>query len=128
MYRNKRAEMFFRTRNCLESGQLKGIDKDTAAEMCSLEYSELRNDGTSKPITIQEKREFRLKYGKSCDLIDAGVILTEVARIKGFRIVATGHTIKRGESFEKVVDVAQEVYVGADYTQPDDSLDLVEEV
>lgn len=128
VYRNKRAEMFFRTKTATESGQLKGIDKDTATELCTIEYSELRPDGSSKPITIQDKKEYSLKFGKSCDLADAGVITLEVARIKGFRIVATGHTIKRVENFDKVVDVAQQVYVGADYSQPDDFYDPVESI
>lgn len=116
VYRNKRAEMFFRTRTACESGQLKGIDKDTAAELCAIEYSELRNDGTSKPITIQEKKEFKLKFGKSCDLADCGVEILEVARLKGFRVAATGQTVARVSSFDKVVAEAQKVYDGADYT------------
>lgn len=120
VYKNKRAEMFFRTRTCLESGQLKGIDKDSAAELCTLEYTELRSDGTCKPIVIQDKKEYRLKYNKSPDLADCGVGVMEVARIKGFRIVATGHTVKRNSSFDKVVEEAQQVYSDEGYSAEND--------
>lgn len=123
VYRNKRAEMFFRTRTATESGQLKGIDKDSAAELCSMEYSELRSDGTCRPIVIQDKKEYRLKFGKSPDLADSGVGISEVARLKGFRIVATGHTKQRTQSFDKVADAAQAVYEGADYTKADEPFD-----
>lgn len=120
VYRNKRAEMYFRSRTATESGQLKGIDKDTAAELCTIEYSELKTDGTCKPITIQDKKEYRIKFNKSPDLADSGVGILEVARLKGFRIIATGLTVTRHEQFEKQAEVAQAVYASADESQSDE--------
>lgn len=116
VYKNKRAEMYFRSKSATETGQLKGMDLDTAAELTTLEYVDLKKDETSKLITIQEKKEYRLKFGISPDLSDSGVMLTEVARIKGFRIVESGQTVFRAQAFEGIAKSAQAVYEQIDYS------------
>ena len=105
VYKNKRAEMYFRSRNALNSEQLKGIDNETAKELCSLEFDD------SKPlITMVSKSDYKLLFGKSPDLADSGVMLLEVARHKGFRLTAVGQTVHRGREWEKIVEKTQDVY------------------
>lgn len=116
VYRNKRAEMYFRTRDACESGQLKGVDRETAKEMVSIEY----DDGSSKPgsrklITIVSKEIYREKFKKSPDATDTGVMLTEIARRKGFKLGARGLTVLRSQSFDAVVKSAQSIYQNMDY-------------
>jgi hypothetical protein len=120
VYRNKRAEMHFRTRNALMAGQLKGIDRDTAAELCTIEYRDFNKQGIKIPLTIQDKSEYKSKFGKSPDYGDCGVGLTEVARLRGFRIVETGHTVTRSQEFDKTVEKASAVYVDIDYSGQED--------
>lgn len=119
-YKNKRAEMFYRSRALMESGQLKGVDRDTAEELVAIEYSDMRSDGTLKPISLLDKIEFKKKFGKSCDLADCGVMLTDVARIKGMRLAAMGQTISRDKEFSELVKKAEDVYTDISYSPQDD--------
>ena len=131
VYRNKRAEMYFRTRDGCESGQIKGIDRETAKEMTTIEY----DDGSSKPgarkmITIVSKEIYRDKFKKSPDATDTGCMITEVARRKGFKLGARGLTVLRSQSFERVVKSAQSIYHSVDYgpeeLQPEESSSMDE--
>ncbi len=88
VYRNKRAEMFFRARAALESGQLKGMDADTALELCAIEFDDVTRDR----ITLMSKVDYKAKMGESCDLADVVAILMEVARRLGFKLAALGTT------------------------------------
>jgi hypothetical protein len=116
VHRNKRAEMYFRTQSALTSGQIRGVDKDTAAELCTIEYYEFDDKGKRVPTTIQSKKDYKIKYTKSPDYADSGIMLTEVARLRGFRIVETGHTVTRSQEFDKTVEKASAVYVDIDYS------------
>lgn len=108
---NKRVEMYFRTKDALISGQLKGIDKDTAAELCNIEELVERNDGTVRPRkALQSKKEYKIKYTVSCDLADCGVMVLEVARIKGFTLASVGLTVERDLDWEKKAKQAQSIY------------------
>jgi hypothetical protein len=126
VYKNKRAEMFFRSKSATEAGQLKGIDKDTAAELITIQWSNLRPDGTTKLIVIQDKAEYKRLYAISPDLADSGVMILEVARLRGFRIIETGHTVRRAEVFDKVVHAANAVYDEITYSADNEDLDEVE--
>lgn len=105
VYRNKRAEMFFRSRNALNSEQLKGIDVETAKELCSIEFDD------SKPlIVVVSKTDYKTLFGKSPDWADCGVMTLEVARRKGFRLTAVGKTVTRGADWQNLVEKTQSVY------------------
>lgn len=112
VYRNKRAEMYFRAWDALNHHQLKGIDKDTAAELCTIEY-----DDSKSLIKIQDKAEYKEKFGKSPDLADSGIMLLEVARQKGFRLSLLGQTVVRHQDYEQQVKLTQQVYETVDYTE-----------
>ncbi len=88
VYRNKRAEMFFRARAALDSGQLKGMDADTALELCAIEFDDIGRD----KIVLMSKADYKAKMGESCDLADVVAIVMEVARRLGFKLAALGTT------------------------------------
>lgn len=114
VYENKAVEMWFRARDALNSGQLKGIDADTAVELTNRKFYD---DG--KRIQLQsktrdrsqQKKSYKSEFGKSPDLADSAVILLEVARKKGFRLAPVGQTVTRHESFEKVIKRSQAVFL-----------------
>jgi hypothetical protein len=111
VFLNKRVQMYFQTRDALIAGQIKGIDKDTAAELCNLEELIEKSDGTIRPKkTLQTKKDYKLKYTVSPDLSDSAVMLTEVARIKGFSVAAVGLTVSREGALEQIVKDSQDLY------------------
>ena len=111
VYKNRRAEMYFRSANAVKSGQLKGIDKDTAQELVTIEF------GDSKPkIVLMKKEDYKKKFGKSPDYADTAIMLVELARRLGFRLAAIGQTINRGVDFSKTLNKVQDVYTNVDYS------------
>jgi hypothetical protein len=106
VYRNKRAEMYFYSRSAVLSGQLKGVDADTARELCSIEF-----DSSKKLTVLQDKHEYRAKHAnQSPDRADSLVMLVEVARKRAFFLKATGETKKVIEEIEKPIELLQEVF------------------
>jgi len=112
VYENKSTEMHFRTRDAMNSGQLKGIDRETAIELCNREF-----DDSGKRIRLMKKLEYRQKFGKSPDFGDSGVIILEVARKRGFKLAAVGQTINRSFEWDKIVEHTQEVYSGDGFVE-----------
>lgn len=111
VYLNKRSEMYYQTRNALIAGQLRNVDKDTAAELCTIEELIEKTDGTIRTkLTLMSKREYKKKFAKSPDLADCGVEITEVARLKGFHIAAIGLTIDRESALAEVAKDAMSLY------------------
>jgi len=121
VYENKSVEMHFRARNALDSGQLRGIDKDTAQELVTREF-----DDTGKRIKLQKKEDYKAKFGKSPDLGDSGVGIFEVARRLNFRLVPVGQTAHRHDDWEKDVSKAQAVYEEKDAYQDSEEDDYEE--
>jgi hypothetical protein len=112
VYRNKRAEMYFRARNALNSEQLKGFDVETAKEICTLTFDD------SKPlIVVISKTDYKKTFGKSPDLSDCAVMELEVARRKGFRLAPIGHTVNRHDEWEKTVAATQAVFDESQYQE-----------
>ena len=110
-YGNKRAEMYFRTRSAFDTGQMKGLDKETGREMSTIEFND-----SKKLITIVSKEDYRAKYKKSPDETDSLVILSEVARRKGFRLAAVGETVKRVEEVSKAHEAVQAIFSQVSYS------------
>jgi len=111
VYMNKRAEMWFRARDALNSGQLKGIDPETATELVSMEFSDKR-----AKLVLMPKKDYRAKFGKSCDLADTVAILLEVARLKGFALAPLGETAKALTAVGDTFKAQQEVYGEPSYS------------
>lgn len=116
VYLNKTAEMHFSTSNAVNSGQFKGIDDDTAVELCNRIFEDMREDGSSRPkIKLQAKKEYKTMFKQSPDYGDSCVMLTEVARRKGFTFAAVGETVHRGGNWNEQVKKGQEVYADVAY-------------
>lgn len=118
VYHNKRVEMYFRTANAIKSGQLKGIDRETAKELATIEYM----DDKAK-LRLMSKDDYRLKFSKSPDNADNLVIGVEVARRLGFKIAAIGKTVSRGKEFSALVQKTQAVYSDVSYAPEEDGFD-----
>jgi hypothetical protein len=112
VYENKRAEMYFRARDLLNHGQLRGVDRETALEMCTLEF-----DDSGRRIKLQSKKDYRKKFRKSPDFADSAVLCCEIARIRGLRLVPQGETVQRYQDFEETCNHCQEVFANVEYQE-----------
>jgi len=110
VFENKRCEMFFRSRDLLNHGQLRGVDRETAVELCTLEF-----DDNSRRIKLQSKRDYRKKFRRSPDLADCAVLCCEIARIKGLRLLPQGETVQRYQDFEHTAQACQDVFANVTY-------------
>ena len=119
VYENKSVEMAFRTRDALNSGQLRGIDPETATEFTNRLF-----DDSGKRIKLQKKNHdgkdgktkgYKQMYGKSPDLFDTVTMILEAARRKGFRLAAIGQTVARLQDWSEMFRAVQEVHATADY-------------
>lgn len=127
-YGNKRAEMYVRARKAMESGQLKGIDVETAKELCSVEADESKSANSNRGlIVLMSKKEYKAKYKKSPDEADSAIIELEVCKRLGFRLAPMGQSITKHEAFEEQVEKAQAVFEQVDYGAGNEEL-AVEEV
>jgi hypothetical protein len=96
----------------LDSGQLKGIDQETAIELTTLEF-----DDSKEKIVLTAKKDYKAKFNKSPDLADTVAMLIEVARRKGFRIAAIGETAKTIQESSDVFTAQQVMFENADYSE-----------
>ena len=120
VYENKSVEMHFRSRDILNSGQLKGVDRETSPELCNREF-----DDGGKRIKLQKKVDYKLKFGHSPDLGDSLVGLSEVARLRGFVLAAVGETVHVQEDYDKIVDKTQAIYDVQDSYQPEEEYEMI---
>jgi hypothetical protein len=111
--------MFLYARAALQSGQLKGVDRETAKEMCSIEVDD------SKPkFLIQSKVEYRANHGgHSSDFSDSLVILLEVARRKGFALNPVGKTAIVSKEWDDDIQKSQEIYLPENTWQAEEILE-----
>ena len=118
--RNKRAEMFLLARSALQSGQLKGIDIETATEMCSIGV----DDSNPTKVVIESKEDYRANHGgRSCDKSDTLVMMLEVARRKGFQLTPVGQTATVAQEWTDEVKKSQELYHEENLWQPEEMPD-----
>lgn len=111
VYLNKRVEMYYRTRNALCAGQVKGLDKDTATELCSIEELLEKADGTVvQRVALMSKKRYKDRFGKSPDLSDCTVMILEVARIKGFVTHGTGFSVEWENPIGEQASKANAIY------------------
>lgn len=127
-YINKRTEMYFRGSNMVQSGQFKGIDRDTASELVAVQFIDMRTDGTTLTrVKLMSKLEYKKLFKKSPDYADSLVELGEVARRRGFILSPTGQTVHRHNDWETEVKRSESVYVEAETYQQEEDYELVEE-
>ena len=85
-------EMWFSVRYTIEAEQLRGLLDDVMAEGCARIYEVVKGnryeiEAKSDP---KKKEDLKRRLGKSPDLFDCTVILTEGARQRGFKIRRLG--------------------------------------
>ena len=110
-YDRKVTELWYSARELLMSGQLRGLDTETAVELCSRRYEDDR-----KKIVVETKDEYKRRHGKSPDLGDAACFALDAARTLGLVVRQVGSTALRQveeTDFEKSVS---EVFKDVNYT------------
>jgi len=77
-YVNRVSELWFSAKELIRNGQLKGIDRELAKEMCSRKYS--TDKGTALRMRVESKVDMKGRVGASPDIADAAAILIELCR------------------------------------------------
>lgn len=103
VYANKGTEMCFQSREFCDAGQIRGMDHDTADELCSRNYEP--EDGRFKR-RLESKPDMKLRIGKSPDRSDAFNLAMEAARRAGLEIKPQGTTVKLTGNFQREVKLA----------------------
>jgi hypothetical protein len=78
VYDRKVSELWFRCANLVRSGQLSGIEDDTASEFCTRTW-----DFKGRKQAVQTKREMKESFGKSPDLADSFAVMVDTAMYSG---------------------------------------------
>ena len=77
-YSNRVSELWFATKELMRTGQVRGVSKELAREMCERKYS--TDKGSGVRLRIEPKTEMKDRTGKSPDVADAAFILVELGR------------------------------------------------
>ncbi|NBR91291.1 MAG: hypothetical protein EBS68_15540 [Rhodobacteraceae bacterium] len=93
------------------SGQLRGLDAETAVEFCSRRY-----DDEKRKVVLETKDEYKKRHGRSPDLADAVVFALEAARQLGLTIRSVGSTSRRYTVEKDEQKAAHEVYRDVNYS------------
>lgn len=105
VYDRKVTELWFQTREFLESGQLRGLDTPTIDEFCNREY-----DDEKKKIRIETKKEMKERFTRSPDMADTVALIVEVARQIGVSPSTSDHVDDVNKDWERQVNESGEVY------------------
>jgi hypothetical protein len=89
-YDRKVTELYYSAREVQMSGQLRGLDPETAVEFCSRRY-----DDDKRKVVLETKDEYKKRHGRSPDLADATCFAIEAARILGLTVRSVGSTALR---------------------------------
>lgn len=82
-YRKAVTEYWFSVREAIESGQIRGLDKETISEGCARKFTRNRDN----KLEIEPKEDYKERcQGRSPDRFDNLAIGVEIARQRGFRI------------------------------------------
>lgn len=77
-YVNRVTEIWFGAKELIRTGQLKGIDRELAKEMCSRKYTTQK--GVGLRMVVESKTDMKARTGESPDLADSAMILIELCR------------------------------------------------
>lgn len=94
-YVNRVTELWFGAKELIRTGQLKGIDRELAKEMCSRKYSTQK--GVGLRMVVESKTDMKARTGESPDLADSAMILIELCRQR-FGFGGMTVQIKRNET------------------------------
>lgn len=87
VYKNKTTELHFQTREFIQAGQVRGMDKELAAELVDRFYEP---ETASSKRQVESKLEHKARLRRSPDLADAAVLCMEAARRRGLQIKPIG--------------------------------------
>lgn len=94
-YKKFITELYFSSREAIDSEQIRGLDIETIREGCSRKFSRLP-DGK---LELETKDDYKERNrGKSPDFYDNFVIGVEIARRRGFRIIRLGKDVQNKTS------------------------------
>jgi hypothetical protein len=77
-YVNRVSELWFGSKELIRNGQLRGIDRELAREMCARKYS--CQKGVGLRMLVESKVDMKARVGASPDIADAAAILVELCR------------------------------------------------
>lgn len=121
VYQNKVTEMWFTAKEFTYGGQVRGLDYETAIQLCSREY-----DDRKKLVNLESKADYKKRTGRpSPDEADAFALCIEAARIRGAVAKAVGETVNASSEWDKRVAEANDVYESVNY-QHEEVTDLIE--
>lgn len=115
VYDRKVTELWFTAREFMLSGQLKGLDNESIAELTKREFSDEK-----RKIRLQTKDEMKLVYNRSPDLADAVVGICEVAKRLGVMVQKVGETARVEEEVNEWAKTQGEVYADESMYQPEE--------
>lgn len=110
-YDRKVTELWYQARELLMSGQLRGLDPETAVEFCSRRY-----DDEKRKVVLETKDDYKKRHGRSPDLADAACFALETARRLGLVVRQVGATAHRAEVETDAHQAAAAVYRDVDYS------------
>ncbi len=76
-YLYKVTQLWFNFRSFVQNGQVRGLDDETAVEFCKRFYEMVGN-----LIKVESKEQMKMRTGRSPDLADATVVMSEVVRLR----------------------------------------------
>jgi hypothetical protein len=109
-YDRRITEIWYSARELLMSGQLRGLDAETAVEFCSRRYEDDR-----RKVVLETKDEYKKRHGRSPDLADAAAIALQTAQILGLIVRQVGSTAARQGRETDAQKAAHAVYQDVDY-------------
>jgi hypothetical protein len=110
-YDRRVTELWYQARELQMSGQLRGLDPETAVEFCSRRYEDDR-----RKVVLETKDEYKKRHGRSPDLADAVVIALEAAQQLGLVVRKIGSTSQRYEKETDSHKAAGDVFRDVDYS------------
>jgi len=105
VYDRRVTELWFQSKEFLESGQLRGLDTPTIDEFCNREYEVKKNK-----IRLETKDEMKARYTRSPDMADTVAVLTEVARQIGVMPSTAAHVNDTNKEWDEQVEQAGDIY------------------
>jgi hypothetical protein len=104
VYKNMATQLWFTGREFFNAGQVRGIDSDTASQLCNRTYTP---EEAGRKRAIESKKEMKLRLsGNSPDEADGTLLCTEAARIRGLEIKPLGLTSSESQDFERECELA----------------------